>query len=107
MIERETRCHENARAPAMRETSVSFRVSELHRRDDEAVSMRGKPYPFRRIENRRGIDERGDHQAVPIRKNFVVEAGVNPHFSHLEQALPQWRKPCFFGKRRSLCFEAV
>src|ERR1700730_8328314 len=107
MIERETRRHENARAPDMREAFVSFRVGELHRRDDEAVSMRGKPYPFRLVENRRGIDERGDHQAVPIGKNFVVEAGLTPLLSRVEQALPQRRKPCFFGKRRSLCFEAV
>ena len=43
----------------------------------------------------RGIDERGDHQAVPIRKNFVVEARVNPLFPRVEKALPQRRKPCF------------
>ena len=53
VIEREARCHENARAPGMREAFVSFRVSELTRRDDEGVRMRGKPYPFRLVENRR------------------------------------------------------
>ena len=81
--------------------------NSLHRRDDEVVSPRGKPYPFRRVEQRCGIDERGDHQAVPISENLVVAAGANPLFPRVEQALPQRREPCLLRKCRRLCFEAV
>ena len=84
VIERETRRHEYARAPGMCEALVPLRIGKLQRRGDEIIGPRGKTYPFRLAKKRRGIDERGDHQAVPIGKNFVVEARADALVPRLE-----------------------
>ena len=45
--------------------------------------------PVRLPEGVSGIDQRRDHQAVPVGQNLVVEAGPDPAFPHFVQHGPQ------------------
>ena len=95
MVERETGLHKHARAPAMGEALVSLRIGELQRRDNEIIGPRRQRRPSGLTENRRGMDERGDHEPVPIGENFVVKAGADALFPRIEEFLAQRRKPRF------------
>ena len=95
MIERETRFHKHARAPGMGEAPVSLRIGILHRVGDERIGPRGERDPFGLMKQRRGMDERGDHQPIPIGENLVVEARPDALFAGREKFRAQRRQPRF------------
>ena len=79
-------------------------VALAHAACDEIEGALGHREPFRLIENDAGIDQRRDHQPVPVGQHFVVEAGPHAPGARLQQDRAQARKPRFvsFTARQSL-----
>ena len=80
----------------MGKARVSVRIGILHRVRDEGIGPRGERDPFGLMKQRRGMDERGDHQPIPIGENFIVEARPDAFLARREQFRAQRRQPRFF-----------
>ncbi len=83
-IRSEARIKQLARAPRMTEP-----IALRHLARDEIEGALCHRDPVRLIEQHAGIDQRRDHQPVPVRQHLVVEAGPHAAFARVEQDLAQ------------------
>jgi hypothetical protein len=101
IIERHARPDERASTPAVREPHPLVAVDVAHRGDDEIISPRGESNPFRLSEERGRIDQRSDHQPVPIGHDFVVEIGTDASLARIEKRFSRGRKTRLLLRRRA------
>ena len=72
-------------------------VATAHGPRNKIESARGQVQPGWSPNIRPALTKRRDHHAVPIGKNFVVEAGAHPAGAHGEELFAQRRQPSFIG----------
>ncbi len=91
-IRRQPRKQQLPGAPRMAEP-----VALGHRCGDEVEGAARHRNPRRLAEHDAGVDQRRDHQAVPVGQNLVVEAGPHAAGAGFEQRRPQRRQPRLVG----------
>jgi len=87
MIGGEAGNEELARSPGMTEP-----VTMGHLGVDKQERACGHFEPVRFLEHQACIDERRNHQAVPVREHLVIEAGPHPFGARCQQLLAHRRK---------------
>src|SRR5581483_318281 len=82
-------------------------VAFAHGAGNEIESASRDLAPRWLFEQQTCVAERGDHQAVPVGQNFVVEAGTHALVAHRKQFYAQRRKPLLIFISARLRLEAI